>query len=567
MADTRVVHEIVVKTDDAEKNTKNLGTSLKKFATIGTAVFGSVSVAVGKLAKDFTDTTDRIDKMSQKMGMSTQAFQEWEFILSQSGASIESLQGGMKTLTNHIANATDETSSSSKAFKILGVEVKDANGELRSSEEVFEDTIRALQGMENETERNAIANQLLGRSAVELAPLLNAGAESIDEMKQQAHELGIVIEDETIDAGVQLADKMDQVERSFNSAKTQATTSLVPALLSLGDIVIDHVIPAVSKIIEWLAKLPAIIQENSTLFKILGGILLFVGGALLVVKVVMAVVTALTTLWTAVTTIATAVTSAFGVVMAILSSPITLIIIVIGILIFTIIYFKDELLALWERVKEVFSNMASWISEKVSAIIEFFSNLWENIKEIFSNIKNWIVDTFNAIWESVKNTFDKIWGWISEKINAIMDKLKAWGNGIKDFFSGIGTAISDAIKSSINFVIGLINKFLGGFNSMIKTLNKVPLVNIPTIPKIPTLATGGLAFGPTLSVVGDNPNANIDPEVIAPLSKLENMVGQNVQSNVKIELSSAPIEIDGEEVAQILAPHLTRIVKIAGGNI
>ena len=119
---------------------------------------------------------------------------------------------GMKTLTNQLDELGKGGKVATDAFGELGLSYDDLAG--KSQEEVFEITIQALQGMEDETKRAAIANDLLGRSGQELAPLLNAGADSVDELKKQAHELGLVLEDDAIDAGVKFTDTMDNLKRA-----------------------------------------------------------------------------------------------------------------------------------------------------------------------------------------------------------------------------------------------------------------------------------------------------------------------------------------------------------------
>ena len=115
-------------------------------------------------------TTDRIDKMSQKIGISRQGFQEWEFILSQSGTDIEKLQMGMKTLVSQADQADKGVGKGADNFARLGISVRDATGNLKDQETLFNEVVVALQNMEDGTEKARLANELLGRSGSELMP-------------------------------------------------------------------------------------------------------------------------------------------------------------------------------------------------------------------------------------------------------------------------------------------------------------------------------------------------------------------------------------------------------------
>lgn len=240
--------------DGAAGKAKKLVGGLGKVALVGGAAFAAAGAGALKMATSAAESTDRIDKMSQKLGISRQGFQEWDFILSQSGTSIDSMTAGMKTLTNSVDDARKGTGAGAEAFERLGISMEDLEG--KSQEEVFEMTVSALQGVTDETERAALANDLLGRSGQELAPLLNAGADSIDNMKEQAHDLGLVMGDEAIDAGVQFTDTMDQLKRSFGVVASEVGTALMPIFQEMAQLVIDHM-PEIKKIF-------------STVFKVIG---------------------------------------------------------------------------------------------------------------------------------------------------------------------------------------------------------------------------------------------------------------------------------------------------------
>ena len=132
----------------------------------------------------------------------------------------KSYSNAQKAVESASLPVSDELNNQAKLFEQLGVSVSDSEGQLRSQEEVFFDVISALQGMENETQRNAIASDLLGKSATELAPLLNGGATSMEELRQRAHELGLVFSDDAVNAGVVLGDTIDDLKKSMSAVVT-----------------------------------------------------------------------------------------------------------------------------------------------------------------------------------------------------------------------------------------------------------------------------------------------------------------------------------------------------------
>ena len=254
--------------DDTTKKAENSGSKVgsafssiaKGAVAVGTAVVtgaAAVGTAAYKMASDTASAADNIDKMSQKIGISTTAYQEWDYVMSQNGMSVDKLQTGIKTLTSKMDAARNGTASASEVFEQLGISVTNADGSLRSQEEVFEETIAALQGMENETERAQLATELFGKAGVEMAPLLNQTAESTEELKNKAHELGMIMSDETIKAGVTFTDTMDTLKRSFGGIANSLGGVVLPIVQSVLDLILEKM-PEIQAFFE---QFTPIIQE------------------------------------------------------------------------------------------------------------------------------------------------------------------------------------------------------------------------------------------------------------------------------------------------------------------
>ena len=238
---TGAVKDLGKEEDKTSKETSNLGENLKKGLVAGAkaaaaavaAATAAVTAAVGGIVNATAKTAeygDNIDKMSQKLGMSAEAYQEWGFIMEHNGGNIDSMTSSMKKLADAVV---DQSDTSVAAFEKLGISMEDAAS--MSQEDLFSATITALQGMEDGTERTALATDLLGKSAMELGPLLNQSAEDTEEMRKQAHELGGVMSDESVKAAAQFQDSMTNMQTALLGAGRGITAQFMPALSDMMD--------------------------------------------------------------------------------------------------------------------------------------------------------------------------------------------------------------------------------------------------------------------------------------------------------------------------------------------
>jgi phage-related protein len=172
--------------------------------------------SVGELAQ----YGDQIDKQSQKFGISAEAYQEWDAVLQHSGSSISALQAPMRNL---VKLAEDDASK----FEKLGLSAEAVAG--MSQEDLFGAVITQLQGMEQGTERTAIAQEFLGRSAMELGPLLNTSAEDTQKMRDAVHELGGVLSDDAVKASAAYQDALQDMDTAIGGLKNSFVQELLPA--------------------------------------------------------------------------------------------------------------------------------------------------------------------------------------------------------------------------------------------------------------------------------------------------------------------------------------------------
>jgi len=211
-----------------EKISGGLGSKLKSIATTGLAAFGVISgaatTATGALAAgvgSIAEYGDNIDKMSQKMGMSAESYQEWDAVMQHSGTSMETMKASMKTL----ANAAE---TGSEAFELLGISQEEIAN--MSQEELFEATITALQNVDDETQRTYLAGKTLGRGATELGALLNTSAEDTQAMRDRVHELGGVMSDEAVKSAAAYQDSLQDMTTAFSGLSRGMMSEFMPSI-------------------------------------------------------------------------------------------------------------------------------------------------------------------------------------------------------------------------------------------------------------------------------------------------------------------------------------------------
>ena len=197
--------------------------SIVNFAQKAAGAIRDMAEAMISCATDAAAWADEINTLSIQTGVSVQRLQELDYATGLLDVSLETISGAMSRNTKAMA-------AGKGAYDKLGVSVRDANGELRDSETVFFETLDALGKIENETERDAVAMELFGKSARELNPLIEAGSEELKALAQEAHEAGYVMTDDAIGALNDGQDALDRFGKSAEAAKNAVGAQLIPAL-------------------------------------------------------------------------------------------------------------------------------------------------------------------------------------------------------------------------------------------------------------------------------------------------------------------------------------------------
>lgn len=235
-------------TEDAGKKAENSGEKWQKFGeaakaacAVAAAGVAAVTAAVGASMKALADFStsgahyaDEVLTMSAVTGVSTERLQELQYAAELVDVPVETLTGAMTKAEKSISSAASGTGATAEAFAQLGVAVTDANGELRSGEDVLFESLEALGKIENETERDTLAMSLFGKSAKDLNPLIKAGSGALEEYAQQAHDVGYVLGDDTLEAFGEFDDTLVKLDNGAKAAKNALGTVLLPILTKVG---------------------------------------------------------------------------------------------------------------------------------------------------------------------------------------------------------------------------------------------------------------------------------------------------------------------------------------------
>lgn len=209
----------------------------KSLALVGTlAAVAKVVVDVEKkliaMTKASAEYADNILTMSTVTGISTQKLQEYTYAAELLDVSVETITGSQTKLINNMQEAAKGTENQAAAFERLGVSVTNADGSLRDTQEVFWEAIDALGRIQNGTERDALAMDIMGKSAQDLNPLIKAGADRMQELADEAENVGYVLSEKELDALGKVDDAMQRLDNTTEGVKNQLSAEFAPYLES-----------------------------------------------------------------------------------------------------------------------------------------------------------------------------------------------------------------------------------------------------------------------------------------------------------------------------------------------
>lgn len=223
---------------DGMKSSMNAMGSLDAQSLALAGGFAAVAAAIIKAEKDMISMTkesaafaDNIITLSMQTGQSTQQLQEFAYASELIDVSVDTLQGSLTKLTNNMQDTMNGTGNAKASFDELGVSVTNAvDGSMRSANDVFYETIDALGQVKNETERDAMAMDIFGRSAQDLNPLIIQGSQTLKAYADEAHNVGYVLDDEALSALGAVDDAYQRLQKTQEGVKNQLSAEFAPYL-------------------------------------------------------------------------------------------------------------------------------------------------------------------------------------------------------------------------------------------------------------------------------------------------------------------------------------------------
>ena len=232
-------------TDEVEKETKERGEETKTFGALlkanltrdaikglatGILNLGKQMFEMGKETRAYADN---VMQLSTQYGLTTDKIQEFQYMSELTDTSLETITGSMTKLTKNMQTATKGTGDAYTRFEKLGISVTDTEGNLRSTDEVFAEAISRLGNVENATERDALAMNIFGKSAMDLNPLIAVGREGLADYRAEAHEMGYVLDTETLESLGAVDDAMQRATKRLDAVKNQIGRYLAPIVADI----------------------------------------------------------------------------------------------------------------------------------------------------------------------------------------------------------------------------------------------------------------------------------------------------------------------------------------------
>ena len=518
-----------------ESGSKFSSSLVKGIGAGSVAVAGAVAGVSGALIKTAGDTAaygDQIDKASQKLGVSSTFYQEWQAVLQHSGTDMDKMSATFKKL----ATASQDASADQQAaFEKLGLSMDDVSK--MSPEELFTHVISGLQGMEEGTERTSLATTLLGKGAMEMGALLNTSSEDTQAMIDKVHDLGGVMGEDAVKASARYQDSLQDMQTAFDGIKNGVGAKLLPVLADFMDKVADFITNTdltpltdmVGKAVEGLGNfisnldIEAIGNTFQTVVTTIGEVLGTAWDAMSIVFEALqgafqTITDSLNTTGTdwsdvwngiseVITTVATVIGEIIGIIASVIAGLITeaqtegtlfnavwesiqIAIQAAGDIIKGVIDFVSALLSgdwkgAWDAAKGVVETMTNAIDNVVTTIFngiaDFLLSVWDTIKNTVSNavtaVKDKISNVFSAARDTVHNIFEDIKNGVRQKfvdmVREVLGKVIAIKDGIKERFQeakDTALRIFDDIKNGIKDKIEWAKDKVSGIVDTIKNL-------------------------------------------------------------------------------------------------
>ncbi len=227
----------------------------KKFdgvsASVGNAivVIGAIGGALFKAAKETAEWADQLQTTADQTGIAVEELQKLDYASKFIDVDVDTLTGSMEKMIRSMNQAKDGSGQAAEAFKKLGIRITDSHGQLRDQQEVFYETIDALGKVKNETERDAKAMEIFGKSARDLNPLIKQGSQRLKELGDEAEKVTDIMSSEEIAKAGQFNDVLDKMAEKGDALKHSLAMSVIPMLTGLFEVLSKIPVPVLQTLV------------------------------------------------------------------------------------------------------------------------------------------------------------------------------------------------------------------------------------------------------------------------------------------------------------------------------
>jgi len=455
----------------ADKMSQKFGALAEKTKGLSMAAGGALAGLAGLAVKAGKDA-DELNTLAKQTGVATDELQKMQYASDLIDVDTDTIVSGLKKLKKNLDGHED-------TWNRLKVDVKDANNEYRSITDIFYDTVGALSQIDNETERDIVAMELFGKSADELAGIIDDGGAALKSLGEEAENLGVIISDEDLEKANELNDTLDKLK-----------AEIMPTIAQLGVEIAEAILP----------YLPTIKEAIESVLESLRGIspqtITIVGGILAVVSALSPLFSLLSGITKAISMV-TSSSGALGSALGAISAPVMAVVAAIGVLVaaFTHLWntneeFRNNIIAIWDGIKAKFEAFGQGIVERLNKMGFDFENFGEVIRSIWEGLCNFLAPIFEHAFQVISDVLggalDVLMGLFDVFAGLFTGNWEQMWNGVKEFFSGIWDAIIGVLKGAVNIIIDVINGVIGGINKIGFGDHHI------NIPLIPALAEGGI---------------------------------------------------------------------------
>ena len=189
--------------------------------------------------KSGAEYADNIKTLSTNYSLATDELQAYQYMVGLADTSMDMITGSIEKLTAKMDAARDGNKDAAKAFEDLGIQITNADETLRNANDVFKEAIDRLGEMESGTERDAAAQELFGKKAMDLNSIIELGSDGIEAYTKEAQEMGYILTNEELDALGAVDDSFQRLDKAMEAAKNQVAAGMAPATEELIGMFVD----------------------------------------------------------------------------------------------------------------------------------------------------------------------------------------------------------------------------------------------------------------------------------------------------------------------------------------